>query len=58
MLIIWEGYWVFMEIGYCYIEKFLNLESLFVIGFIVSCFLVKIKGVFVGFIWVVVILEE
>src|SRR5689334_9483088 len=42
--LIWEGHRASMTIGYCHLEKLLNLEALPTTGFTVCCFPVKIKG--------------
>ncbi len=46
--LIWEGHKAGKEMEYCHLEKLHNLEALPSIGFMVSCFPVKIKGASAG----------
>ncbi|MFT7594909.1 MAG: kynurenine formamidase [Paracoccaceae bacterium] len=56
--IICEGHRASMEIGYCYMEKLTNLETLPTDGFEISCFPYKIKGASAGFTRAVAIFTE
>ena len=46
--LIWEGHKAGRDIGYCHLEKLHNLEALPDVGFMVSCFPVKIRGASAG----------
>lgn len=56
--LIWEGYKVVCEGIFLYMEKFVCFDELLFFGFIVFCFLVKIKGGLVGWCCVIVMLEQ
>ena len=55
--LIWEGHRAGREIGYCHIEKLHNLEALPSIGFMVSCFPVKVRGGSAGWTRAVAIID-
>jgi kynurenine formamidase len=55
--LIWEGHKAGRHIGYCHIEKLHNLEQLPSIGFMVSCFPVKIERASAGWTRAVAILD-
>jgi kynurenine formamidase len=55
--LIWEGHRAGREIGYCHIEKLHNLEALPSIGFMVSCFPVKVQGGSAGWTRAVAIID-
>jgi kynurenine formamidase len=55
--LIWEGHRAGREIGYCDIEKLHNLEALPPIGFMVSCFPVKVRGGSAGWTRAVAIID-
>ena len=56
--LIWEGHKAGRDIGYCQIEKLHNLEVLPSIGFMISCFPVKIRAASAGWTRAVAILPE
>ncbi len=55
--LIWEGHKAGREIGYCHLEKLHNLEALPTVGFMVSCFPVKIRGASAGWTRAVAIID-
>ncbi len=55
--LVWEGHRASMEIGYCHLEKLLNLEALPATGFQVCCFPVKIKAASAGWTRAVAIVD-
>ena len=55
--LIWEGHKAGREIGYCHLEKLHMLEVLPAVGFMVSCFPVKIRGASAGWTRAVAIID-
>ncbi len=55
--LIWEGHKAGREIGYCHLEKLHKLEVLPAVGFMVSCFPVKIRGASAGWTRAVAIID-
>jgi kynurenine formamidase len=55
--LIWEGHKAGRDIGYCHLEKLHNLEVLPPVGFVVSCFPVKIRAASAGWTRAVAIFE-
>ena len=56
--LIWEGHKAGRDIGYCHLEKLHNLEALPDVGFMVSCFPVKIRGASAGWTRAVAIIDH
>ncbi len=56
--LIWEGHKAGRDIGYCHLEKLHNLEALPDVGFMVSCFPVKIRGASAGWTRAVAIINN
>ena len=56
--LIWEGHKAGRDAGYCQIEKLHNLEMLPPLGFLVSCFPVKIRGASAGWTRAVAIIND
>jgi kynurenine formamidase len=56
--LIWEGHKAGRDIGYCHLEKLLNLEALPPDGFMVACFPVKIRGASAGWTRAVAIFDD
>lgn len=56
--LIWEGHKAGREKEYCHLEKLHNLEILPAIGFIVSCFPVKIKQASAGWTRAVALIDD
>ncbi len=56
--LIWEGHKAGRDIGYCHIEKMLNLEVFPATGFYISCFPHKIRGASAGWTRAVAIFDD
>ena len=56
--LIWEGHKAGREMGYCHMEKLHNLEALPPIGFMISCFPVKIERASAGWTRATAIIDE